>query len=123
MPDRSSPYLTVTEDAELEVYIERRNTTTRKLEPATGLTGVKVLIAATKGGSAIGTLDIDLAERSSTQSPGYYFAIVDAATLVSQLPAGTYPDGSDVWLGYYKPGDFDKRWVRKTVRRNAEGDG
>ena len=65
MRDASSPYLTVTEDAEVEVYLERRNTNGRQLEPASGLTGVKVLVAATKGGTAIGTLDLDLTEPST----------------------------------------------------------
>ena len=116
----ASSYLYPTEDAEFEVTLEVKDATTGVVEPATGLSNVSFRIAATKGGSAIGSLTFSASERGTT---GIYYAVADTATLVSGLPEATYPDGSQVWLGLYKTGDVEGRWWPKRIRRHRIGDG
>jgi len=116
----ASSYLYPTEDAELEVTLEVKDGATGEMEPATGLSGCSFRIAATKGGSAIGSLTFAASERGTT---GIYYAVADTATLVSDLPEATYPDGVQVWLGFYKTGDVEGRWWPKRIRRHRVGDG
>lgn len=116
-----SSYLTATEDWVPEVEITTKNATTGVLEPATGLTGVTFLVSLTRGGSAISGLgSISASERGTT---GIYYAVVDLATLTTNLPAATYPDGTKVWLGLAKTGDIASRWWPKIIRRHRVGDG
>ncbi len=115
-----SAYLTLTEDQEFEVEITRKNATTGVQEAATGLTGLVYTIAATPGGSTIGSLTFNASERGTT---GVYYAIADTATLTSGLSSSTYPDGSIVYLLLTKSGDIASRSWKKIIRRQKVGDG
>jgi len=116
----ASTYLWLTEDQEAEFEFNRKNATTGVLEAASGLTGMTVHIAATAGGSAIGSLTFNLSERGNT---GIYYAVLDTATLVAGLSTSSYPDGTAVYLVVSKSGDIASRSFRKIVKRQRVGDG
>lgn len=90
-------------DFEAEVLITRKNATTGRSEPATGLTSVQFRISATETGAAIGSLTANASERGTT---GRYYAIFDTAALVTALVASHM--GKHVYLIPSKSGDFDR---------------
>jgi uncharacterized membrane protein (Fun14 family) len=70
-------------DFDAEVYITRKNTSTRETEAATGLTGVTLRLAATPGGAAIhASLSGTSVEAGTT---GRYVYTFDVADLQAQL--------------------------------------
>lgn len=67
-----------------EVFLQRKNTSTGALEPASGLTTLRVIYAATSHGAAIDpALSIVMTERSA--SPGTYYALVSGAAKAAHL--------------------------------------
>ena len=98
-------------DFEVDIYIERKNATTREWEAATGLASVSARIAATPAGSAIGSCTVSLTEAGTT---GRYVGVLDTATLVAGL--ATY-ENQRVYLVGSKSGDFDRVYGTYTVRR------
>jgi hypothetical protein len=112
----ASPYLDAWKDYEAEVYIERKNSTTGRLEAAAGVTGAQFRISATEQGGAIGSLSASAVERSG--SPGTYAATFDLAELDTELPESSYPHRSTVYLQFAKAGDVEVESFRKTVRRS-----
>lgn len=75
------------ESDEPEIYLERRNSATGELEPATGLSSVTVSYSATEEGSEIhATLKKTMAERSA--SPGTYYAAIAGTDKAAHLTVG-----------------------------------
>jgi hypothetical protein len=96
-----SERLNVSSDYEAEVLLRVKRAGDGVMIPATGLTGVSFVIAATPTGAAIGALTAAATERSGT---GRYFAVFDAAAMTSAL-AATYL-GKTVYLVVGKSGDI-----------------
>ena len=99
-------------DFEVDLFIERKNATTRAWEAATGLTSVVGRISLTKTGSAAGSCTVALTEAGTT---GRYVGVIDTATLVSALAA--YENQSVYVIGS-KSGDFDRVFGEYTVVRS-----
>lgn len=107
----------IAEDFLASEDLEQPATTTGIWGAATGLSGVSFRIAATKTGSAIGSLTGSATERSATA--GRYYAVFDAATLTSDLASYV---GTIVWCILSKSGDIDCVWRQLLVVDNREGD-
>ena len=82
--------------------LEQPASTTGTWGAAASLTGVSFRIAATRTGSAIGSLTASATERTATA--GRYYAVFDAADLTTDLTAYV---GSTVYLILSKSGDID----------------
>jgi hypothetical protein len=98
-------------DFEIDWFVERKNSTTRAWEPATGLTSVSGRISLTKTGAAVGSCTASLTEAGTTAR---YVGVIDTATLVAALAA---QDGVEVYLILSKSGDFDRVYGSYTVVR------
>jgi hypothetical protein len=98
-------------DFDGQVYIERRNTTTRAAEAATGLTGVTLRLSATRGGDAIGPLSGTAVEASGAL--GTYVYTFDQPDLAAHL-LPTYA-ASVIYLVVEKTGDIDTKSFPYTV--------
>lgn len=80
-------------DFEIEVALQRKNSTTGDLEPATGLT-LTGRLSATDGGATIhASLSVNLTERGTT---GIYAGVLNGEDLRTQLAAAYV--GQPVWL-------------------------
>jgi hypothetical protein len=101
------------EDFERAIYIEKRGSSSHDYGAATGETWT-ARIAATPTGNAIGSLTATVSEFGST---GYYKAAIDKATVASDLSSYV---GKIVYLIWAKSGDVDRRWVRLRVVTDAE---
>jgi hypothetical protein len=109
-----SPYIDMWMDYEPDRLVQKKHATTRKLVPDESLTGCTFRISATEQGSPIGTLT-DIA--ATHAAGGHYVGAIDMATLQAQLPALTYPHGTNVYLQFFKSGDIQVDSVRKQIRR------
>ncbi len=98
-------------DFEVDLYITRKNATTRTIEAATGLTSVSARLALTPGGAAVGSCTVALTEAATT---GRYVGVIDTTAMVSALAA--YENRS-VYLVASKSGDFDRVFATYVVRR------
>lgn len=105
--------LNIYADFEVDLYITRKNATTRATEAATGLSSVTARIALTPDGSAIGSCTASLTEAGST---GRYVGVIQTATLVTDLAA--YANRT-VYLVGAKSGDFDRVFGEYTVRTSG----
>lgn len=94
--------LNIYEDFEADIYITRRNATTRVIEAATGLSSVVCWFATTPTGTAIGSTNTALTEAGTT---GRYVGVIDTATLVTDLAAYAY---QTVYLIVSKSGDLGR---------------
>ena len=115
MADATSPYVDVWKDLTIEFYVETDDANGNPI-PAAGLTGLIGRLGQTEQGAAIGTLTGALTERPGR--PGYYYRVVDLATLTSQLPANTYPHRSPIYTQLERPGDVEVEGFRKVLRRS-----
>lgn len=93
-------------DFEPEYYVARKNIDTRELEPVSGLSGLRVYLSATDGGTTIhADLSKLLTERAS--APGYYFARYEGDDLRTHLASlrGVYEafgDGTNTFTFVYR---------------------
>jgi hypothetical protein len=98
---------------EPEFTLRRKNTATGELELATGVTGLKVRLTATKEGAAIdASLDVTISERAS--SPGKYFGTIPGADIHTYLEAYL---GRKVWEVLYDSADQVQGAHRQPVQR------
>lgn len=105
------PDLNIDADFEVDLYITRKNATTRIIEPATGLSSVTARFALSPAGAAIGSCSVSLTEAATTAR---YVGVIDTATLISGLAAY---ENQTVYLVGSKSGDFDRVFAEYTVRR------
>lgn len=99
-------------DFEVDIRLERKDTTSRAWEPATGLTGVTARFAATPDGAAIGAASIALTEAGTT---GRYHAVLPVADLTTLADY----EHQRVYLVASKTGSFDRVCAEYLVRRRA----
>lgn len=78
-------YIALADDHTIEYDIKEKNTQTRVVQAATGLTGVNGWIALTPTGAAIAGTTVALAEAAS--KPGTYFGAIDRAAVNTALGA------------------------------------
>lgn len=98
------------------VDIERQATTTGDYEAYSGITGVTMLLSATKGGSAIdATLSKAASERSA--EAGRVYATFDVADLQSYL-LPTY-NRKTIWLVLSKSGELVGKSLSCLVTENG----
>ncbi len=101
-------------DFDIEVHVKQKLNTS-KYESGTGLTGGIAFLASAQGGAAIhASLSVNLGPRPN--EPDSYFGTIQGSDLVTQLPAGTYPDGTVIWR-CARFGSDAEAWEPLVVRR------
>jgi hypothetical protein len=106
-------------DWEFDYEFQQRNATTRRLEGATGLTGVQGWWSLTDGGVALAGTTTALTEASATLAPGRYTGVLDAAAVNTAL---TTLAGKVVYEVIAKSGDVatSRPYLVAAVRRPAD---
>ena len=108
---RAAPIYLDGNDDEPETTLTRKNASTGRSEPATGLTGLSFRLSATRGG---GPISIDLSRAATERGVlGIYYATFEGSDLRAQL--GTYV-GKDVYQTF-----GDGANVNFTVARRVIG--
>lgn len=104
-------------DFQFQIDLQEPDIDTGRLAGASGVSGLGVRIALTKGGAAINAaLDVSLQERTGNR--GRYFALFDTTDLITHLTTFV---GQTVWLVLYKAGDIESLSFPYRVARYAVG--
>lgn len=104
-----------------QIDVERPNSTTGELEAYSSITGVTLLISATRGSSTPIHANLSKAASERSATAGRIYATFDEADLRTHLLAAYR--GQHVWLNVYKSGELTYEPFRCVVAGDQLGIG